>query len=147
MRWGHRFAPENMSLFRAIVEQADDAIIFADRGEVIRLWNRGAEILFGYCAAEVVGRHLDVIVPERFRHAHSEGFGKAMLSGQTKYGGRVMTTRSTHKSGSSLYVDLRFGLLKDDAGQVTGAFAIGRDCTAQHLAKVARGAHADAPSA
>lgn len=56
MRWGHKFEPANMDLFRAIVEQAEDAIIFADRDEVIRLWNRGAEVIFGYSAAEVVGR-------------------------------------------------------------------------------------------
>lgn len=143
MRLGHQFEPGNMNLFRAIVEQAQDAIIFADRDEVIRLWNRGAEIIFGYSAAEVVGRSLEVIVPQRFRDAHSEGFRKAMDSGQTKYMGRVLTTRSLHKNGSPLYVDLSFGLLRDQTGAVAGAFAIGRDCTARYLSGVALRAPAD----
>jgi PAS domain S-box-containing protein len=127
----------NSNLFQAIVERAPDAIIFADRDGAIRVWNRGAETLFGYSAAEVLGNSLDVIIPERLRQAHWEGFRRAVDSGQTKYGGRVLTTRSVHKNGTKLYVDLSFGLVSDEAGAVVGAFAIGRDCTARYLADAA----------
>jgi PAS domain S-box-containing protein len=125
-------------LHRAIVEQAQDAIIFADREGVIRLWNRGAEIIFGWGAAEAIGRDLSLIIPEKFRHAHDEGFRRAVQSGQVRHDGRVLTTRAQHKYGSRLYVDLSFGLLKDDNGIVTGVFAIGRDGTARHLEDIAR---------
>ena len=128
----------NASLHRAIVEQAQDAIIFADRDGVIHLWNRGAEIIFGFAAAEALGQNLDRIVPEKLRRAHDDGYRHAMETGQVRHDGRVLTTRSQHKYGSRLYVDLSFGLLKDEAGQVTGAFAIGRDATARHLEEQAR---------
>jgi PAS domain S-box-containing protein len=74
---------------------------------------------------------LDVIIPERLRAAHWEGFNRAIDSGQTKYAGKVITTRSAHKNGGKLYVDLSFALVRDRAGAVIGALAIGRDCTAR----------------
>jgi nitrogen fixation/metabolism regulation signal transduction histidine kinase len=57
-------------LCTAIVEQAWEAVIFADRAGLIRIWNRGAEALFG----EAIGASLDIIVPEKFRSAHWSGF-------------------------------------------------------------------------
>ena len=123
---------------RHIVEQASEAVIFADRDGIVRLWNRGAETIFGVSAAEAIGRDLDMIIPERFRAAHNAGYRRAMESGQVRLGGRVLTTRSQHKNGDKLYVDLSFGLVKDDAGVPVGAFAIGRDVTARQLEEAAR---------
>jgi PAS domain S-box-containing protein len=54
-------------LFRRIVEEMPEAVIFADRQGVVRLWNRGAETMFGYSADEALGQRLDLIIPERFR--------------------------------------------------------------------------------
>lgn len=119
-------------LFRAIVDEAPEAIIFADRDGAIRLWNRGAETIFGYTAAEAIGQSLDLIIPERLRAAHWSAFDHALETGVTKYAGRVLTTRSVHQNGNRLYVDLSFGLVKDADGSVTGSFAIGRDCTARY---------------
>ena len=138
MQLAHEFENANFNLFQAIVEQAADAIIFADREGAIRVWNRGAETVFGYAAAEVLGNSLDVIIPERLRRAHWEGFRRAIDSGQTKNAGRVLTTRSVHKDGSKLYVDLSFGLIRNEAGAITGALAVGRDCTARHIERAAR---------
>ena len=135
MEPAHEFDSADFNLFQALVEQAPDAIIFADREGVIRVWNRGAETVFGYAATEVLGGSLDVIIPERLRRAHWEGFRKAIDTGQTKYTGRVLTTRSVHKNGSKLYVDLSFGLIRNGAGAIAGALAVGRDCTARHLAE------------
>ena len=113
-------------LYRAIVEDAAEAIIAADRNGVVQVWNRGAERLFGYTASEMLGQSLDTIIPERFRQAHWRGYDRALAEGSTKYAERVLTTRSAHKDGSKLYVDLSFGLLRDRTGAVIGAFAIGR---------------------
>ena len=125
-------------LYRAIVDQAPDVIIFADRKGAIRVWNGGAETVFGHSAAEVLGKSLDVIIPERLRKAHWDGFHKAIDSGQTKYRNQVLTTRSEHKDGSRLYVELSFGLVRDGSGTIVGSLAIGRDCTARHLKAVAQ---------
>jgi PAS domain S-box-containing protein len=127
----------DLELLAAIVEQAPDAIIFADREGLIRVWNRGAERVFGHTATEVTGRSLDVIIPERLRGAHWDGFNAALATGRTKYDGRALTTRSMHKDGSRLYVDLSFALVRDGAGAIVGALAIGRDCTARHEAQSA----------
>lgn len=118
----------------AILMQAADAIIFADRDGVIRLWNLGAEALFGFPAVEVIGSSLDVIIPERFRQAHWEGFRRAVTSGRTRHGNSVRTTAAVHKSGRKLYVDLSFGLVRDDSGSVIGSVAVGRDCSVRHTA-------------
>ena len=121
----------------AILMQASDAIIFADRDGVIRLWNLCAEVLFGFVAAEVIGNSLDVIIPERFRQAHWEGFHRAVTSGHTRKGNSVRTTRAVHKSGRKLYVDMSFGLVKDDSGSVIGSVAVARDGSVRHAAEKA----------
>jgi PAS domain S-box-containing protein len=118
----------------AIVAEAAEAVIAVDRDGAIRLWNRGAEALFGDTAAEALGQGLDLIVPERFRAAHGSGFRRAVGSGRTAGRDRVRTTRSMHKDGRKLYVELSFGLVYDGSGGVAGAFAVGRDGTARHAA-------------
>lgn len=124
---------QSFNLFQAIIEQAPDAMIYADCSGTIRIWNRGAEAIFGYAAEEVVGKNLDVIIPERFRQAHWDGFNKAIAAKQTRHSGKAMTTRSMHKNGNKLYVDMSFSLVKDSMGSVMGSLAIGRDCTERHL--------------
>ncbi len=130
----HELGNASFNLFRAIVEQAPDAIIFADREGAIQVWNHAAETVFGYTAAEVLGGSLDVIIPERLRRAHWDGFRRAIDSGQTKLGGRALTTRSVHKNGRKLYVELSFSLIRNGDAAIAGALAVGRDCTARHLA-------------
>lgn len=137
---GHPPAPHDVApaLFRNMVEQAGDAIIFIDCTGAVQAWNRGAQNAFGYSADEARHLSLDVIIPENLRQAHWAGFQKAVESGHTKHGDRVLTTKAIHKDGHTLYVDMHFCLVKDDAGQVAGALAIGRDCTERYLAEKAR---------
>ena len=124
-------------LFQAIVEQTPDAVIYADREGTIRLWNRGAEAVFGFAAGEVLGRSLDLVIPERMREAHWTAMNRAIDEGRVRGGSRVRTTRSLHKDGRRLYVDLSFSLIVDAAGGVLGAVAVGRDCTERYLAEKA----------
>lgn len=121
---------------RAIVAATTDAVIYADREGRIRLWNHGAEMLFGHRAADVLGASLDVIIPEHLRAAHWKGYDAALASGRLRLEGRPLTTRSMHKDGHKLYVDLGFGLVRDVHGNIAGAFATGRDCTARHASEV-----------
>lgn len=124
-------------LCTAIVEYSSDALIFADRQGVIRLWNPSAQALFGFAAHEAIGQSLDLIIPERLRAAHWKGFDQAIEAGSTKYGRRAMITRSIHKSGEKLYVDMSFAITRDAAGQVVGSVAIARDSTERHAADIA----------
>ncbi|MGE5168878.1 MAG: PAS domain-containing protein [Rudaea sp.] len=127
----------DFELSKRIVDATSDAVIFADREGRVRLWNRGAELLFGHTAEAMIGQSLDAIIPERLRKAHWDGFERSLATGRTKYADRVLTTRSVHRNGNKLYVDLSFGLVKDANGAVVGAFAIGRDCTERYVADAA----------
>lgn len=113
-------------LFRAVVEQGPDAMIFADRAGIIRLWNARAEELFGYPAAEAIGNSLDLIIPQHLRAAHWRGYERAILAGRTRTAGNAMLTRATHKDGSKLYLEIAFGVIKNERGDVLGALATAR---------------------
>ena len=69
-------------LCRRMVAESRDAIIFADKDGLIRLWNAGAEAMFGYRAAEMEGQSLDRIIPEALRARHNEGFRRVMANGR-----------------------------------------------------------------
>jgi PAS domain S-box-containing protein len=112
-----------------LIEQAPDAVIFADQRGVIREWNPAAERIFGYSKGEAVGKSLDLIVPERFREAHWRGYDRALSAGQTKYSGEALPTRSARKDGSTIYVELTFAIVHDETGYVIGALAHARDIT------------------
>jgi PAS domain S-box-containing protein len=131
-------APALGAGFEALVEQLPVSVILANREGLITVWNRASEALFGFSAQEVLGKSLDVIIPEHLRKAHWDGFNRSLASGQTKYSGRVMTTRAVHKDGRKLYVDFSFGMLKDASGEVVGAMAVGRDITERYLAERAK---------
>ena len=120
---------EMAASFKDILDQAPDGMIFADPGGIIRLWNQGAQNIFGYTSAEVLGKSLDIIIPERFRSAHWKGFYKAMETAHTIHAGLILRTRSVHKDGNKLYVDLTFGIVKNAAGAIRGSVAIARKAT------------------
>jgi PAS domain S-box-containing protein len=118
-------------LFRRIVEEMPEAVIFADREGTIRLWNRGAETMFGYSADEALGQSLDLIVPERFRARHWEGYRQVMATGVTSYGQRLLAVPAMRKNGQRISIEFSIALLKDERGEVTGAAAVVRDVTAR----------------
>jgi PAS domain S-box-containing protein len=127
--------PADASLFAALVEDVADAVIFADREGLIQVWNPGAEAVFGYTAGEVAGRSLDFLIPERLRAAHWTAFHAAVDTGRMKYGRESRTTRSMHKDGSDLYVDLSFALVRDAEGRPLGSVAMARDITSRFRAE------------
>ncbi|ORJ54289.1 PAS domain-containing protein [Geothermobacter hydrogeniphilus] len=122
---------ETGKLCERIVNQAPDAILFADNRGIIRLWNQGAERIFGWPAAEALGQPLDLIIPEKLRGRHGEGFARVMASGISKYGTDLLSVPATHKDGHRLSVDFCIVMLKDDQGRVEGVAAIMRDMSAQ----------------
>ena len=63
-----------------------DALVVADAEGTIRLWNAGAERIFGFSAAEALGRSLDIIMPENLRQRHWDGYARTMRTGETRYG-------------------------------------------------------------
>lgn len=116
-------------LSRRIVEDARDGIIFADREGIIRLWNTGAEALFGYRAAEAIGRSLDLIIPEGQRRRHWEGYRRVMATGETRYGRELLAVPAIRKDGARISLEFSILVVRDEGGEVLGAAAILRDVT------------------
>lgn len=118
------------ALFENIVRAAADAIVYADAEGMIRFWNASAERLFGYGAAEAVGRSLDLIIPEQLRGRHWEGFRRVMQTGKSRYGaGDLLAVPARRKDGARLSVEFTIVPLRDAAGRMLGMAAILRDMT------------------
>lgn len=118
--------PMRMSLAEQLLEQGPDALIFADREGVIRIWNARAQALFGYPAGEAIGKSLDLIIPEHLRAAHWRGYHQAIAAGRTRLAGKPMRTRGTRQDGGKVYVELAFAIVTDPSLGVLGAVATGR---------------------
>ena len=117
---------DRAALCERVVDALGEAVFLLDREGTIRLWNPGAEELFGHAAADVEGRSVDVVLPERFRDRHWAGWERAMASGGTKYGRRqVLETPVERADGSEVVVDLTVSFLTAD-GEVTGMAAVAR---------------------
>ena len=118
-------------LCREIIDHTPLAVVFGDREGIIRLWNSGAEAMFGFTAAEAVGQSMDIIVPEKHRPKHWEGYDRVMHTGVTKYGHEVLSVPALTKSGKRISIEFNVALLRDDAGQVSGVAATITDVTAR----------------
>ncbi|HYG85564.1 MAG TPA: PAS domain S-box protein, partial [Azospirillum sp.] len=106
------------------------AIIYSDREGAIRFWNAGAERVFGFTAAEALGRSLDLIIPEKQREPHWKGYDAVMRSGQSRYGsGDLLAVPALTKDGRRISVEFTIVPLKDDSGAMLGMAAILRDVT------------------
>jgi PAS domain S-box-containing protein len=116
-------------VFRWIVEAMPEAVVYSDREGIIRLWNRGAETIFGYRREDALGHTLDLIVPERWRARHWEGYRTVMRTGVTRYGREVLAVPASRSDGTRLSIEFSIILPKDRDGQVLGAVAIVRDVT------------------
>jgi PAS domain S-box-containing protein len=116
-------------LFQRIVEEMSEAVIVSNRAGVIVLWNRAAEGMFGHSAVEAVGQSLDLIIPERYRTRHWEGYRTVMSSGVTRYGQELLAVPAIRKDGRRISLEFSIALLRDDSGELAGAVAIIRDVT------------------
>jgi len=116
-------AEEGTARLAAIVEASDDAIISKDLDGIIKTWNTGAEKIFGYTAAEAVGRPVTLLMPpdrldeepyilERIRH------GETVVHYETV---------RRRKDGSQLHVSLTVSPIRDESGKVIGASMVARD--------------------
>jgi PAS domain S-box-containing protein len=117
--------------FEKLVAAAGDAVVAADPKGRITLWNAAAQRIFGFTPAEALGQSLDLIIPERLRDRHWQGYDKVMHSGQTRYGAEVLRVPALHKDGRPLSIAFTVTLLKRDDGKVESIVAILRDDTAR----------------
>ncbi len=121
--------PDTARILKQIFDGSSDGIIFADGEGKIRLWNGGAGRIFGYTESEALGSTLDLIVPERFREKHWEGYRRVMETGETQYGDRLLSVPGIRKDGGRVSLEFTVALIMSDDGGVEGVAAIVRDVT------------------
>ena len=78
--------PKIDRFYRTLVHDTPDAIVYADAEGMIGFWNKGAERIFGFSAAEAVGEPLDIIIPESLRKRHWSGYLETVRTGTSRYG-------------------------------------------------------------
>jgi PAS domain S-box-containing protein len=116
-------------LCQRIVEQTQEAIIYADRDGLIRLWNQGATTMFGYKSEETIGQSLDLIIPERLRARHWQGYRHVMETGVTRYGSELLAVPAIRKDGQRLSIEFTIVLMQDTNSNPIGTAALIRDVT------------------
>jgi PAS domain S-box-containing protein len=114
-----------------LVRQLADAVVVADSDGVITFWNDAATRIFGWSAAEAVGRSLDLIIPERFRERHWAGYRNTMATGHTSYGDRLLEVPALHRDGHTVSIAFTVTLLFAGGTAPRAIVAVVRDDTAR----------------
>lgn len=112
-----------------LVAAVGDAIMVCDVSGAITLWNPASERIFGFSESEALGKSLDLIIPERLRQRHWEGYYKTMDTGHTRYGTDVLRVPAVHKDGRPLSIAFTVALLYSKDKKMTGIAAVIRDET------------------
>jgi PAS domain S-box-containing protein len=109
----------------AIIESSEDAIVSKNLNGIITSWNKGAERLFGYEEAEVIGKPINILIPPERQDEES------LILGRVRSGDRIdhFETVRIHKDGHFIDISLVVSPIKDEAGKVIGASKIARDIT------------------
>jgi len=126
---------EARSLLAAIVENSDDAIISETLDGVITSWNRGAEDIYGYTAAEAVGQPISLLIPP------AEVDEEQMLMEKIRRGEHVLhyeTQKRRRKDGINISVSLSISPIRSKSGAIIGASTIARDITSRKQAEAER---------
>ena len=126
---------ESEARFKGIVELANDAIVSVDDAHTIVLFNAGAERIFGYAAAEVMGQPLDLLIPERYRAAHGghiTAFGESSGARGALLGQRGCVN-GLRKDGAEVVLQTSVSVLKSERGNVFTAII--RDVSEQQRAE------------
>ncbi|MFS8037343.1 PAS domain-containing protein [Xanthobacter sp. AM11] len=109
-----------------LLDAVADALVVCDAKGDITLWNPAAERMFGFSPAEAIGQPLDIIIPERLRKRHWDGYFETMRTGITRYGTTLLRVPAVHKDGRALSIAF------------TVALVVAADGTATHVASVIR---------
>lgn len=123
---------QDQRISHLIAETTTDAFVCSDAESRIIHWNRAAEQMFGWSAAEAVGRPLDLIIPDRHRHGHNSGMARLRGRGPTKLVGKTVEVPATCKAGHEIPIELSLGMWPAEGeGEPEGFAAIIRDVSAR----------------
>lgn len=127
----HMEESRHAELLAAIVESSRDAIVSKDLNGVVTSWNRGAQMIFGYSAEEMIGRSIKLIIPKD-RHPEED-----MILDKIRRGERVdhFDTVRCRKNGELIHVSLTISPIRGPGGRILGASKIARDITERFRAE------------
>lgn len=112
---------ESEAKFQSVMESAIDAIISGDSEGKILSWNKAASAMFGYTEAEVLGRSIEIIIPERFRKGHAEGIKRVSSGGPSHVIGKTVELAALCKGKDEIPVELSLATwFLDDKRYYTG---------------------------
>jgi PAS domain S-box-containing protein len=111
----------------AIIESSDDIIISKNLDGVIESWNKGAERILGYSAAEMVGKHVSLLFPPECKEDTEKILGRIRRGEKVDH----YETKRRRKDGAVIDVSLTVSPIRGASGQIIGASKIGRDITEQ----------------
>ena len=118
--------PEDV--FGTIVENAIDAVVVMGSDGLIRSWNARAESLFGWSRDEAIGRRVaDLVVPQRYRSAHSDGLARFARGGEGQLVGRVTQLSAVRRDGAEFPVEIAISTAGDSDAEDGGFVAFIRD--------------------
>ncbi len=117
----------------AVVEFSDDAIISMRLDTIITSWNKGAERMFGYSAAEVVGNSVTLLIPAGFQDEEPKILNRLLGGERIEH----YETIRCRKDGTQIMVSLTVSPIYDLAGKIVGVSKISRDITARKQAEEA----------
>jgi PAS domain S-box-containing protein len=118
--------------FRSVVESAADAIVVADSVGCILAWNKGAQAIFGYDEAEMVGQPLTCLMPARYRDVHQRGLERFRATGTSRVIGHTVELHGLRKDGHEFPIELALSSWR--MGADTCYSGIMRDITARQQA-------------
>src|SRR6266536_1597445 len=124
-----RLAAETAAQLASIIQSSHDAVIGKTVDQVITSWNPGAERLFGYTAKEMIGRHIEVLIPLEDRKGEAKVAAVAQGERVEQY-----QTRRIRKDGTTVEVSLTLSPIADRAGAIVGVATVARDVTERQRA-------------
>ncbi|MBI3600498.1 MAG: PAS domain S-box protein [Nitrospinae bacterium] len=98
--------------YRGLVETSTDAIISVNEAREIIQWNDSASKIFGYSKYEIMGKLIDIIIPEDYRNKHIEGFKRHIETGEGKAIGKTIELEGLRKDGFIVPIELSLSELK-----------------------------------
>lgn len=116
--------------FRAVIDNAHDAIIAIDSHGSIEMFNQAAERIFGYRPAEVLGRNVNMLMPAPYHGEHDGYLHNYIQTGKAKIIGTGREVEALHKSGTIFPIDLSIGEMR--GGNHRGFIGVIRDITERH---------------
>ena len=125
---------EAIARLAAIVNSADDAIVSKTLDGVITSWNRAAQAMFGWTAAEAVGQRITLIIPRERWHEEDEVLARVRKGESIDH----FDTVRVRKSGERIDVSLTVSPVKDARGRIIGASKIARDVSDRKRAEAER---------